>query len=89
MLSGPASRRWRSRRPTQVAPFCRPSWGAILIPPSWSSGIIEVVNEASLAVQLLNRKLTAHYSMVYEPRVTLSGQSIDLLLAYRAFYASG
>ena len=44
--------------------------------------IIEGVNEIAVADQLLKRPLTAHFAMVYEPRVTLSGQSIDFLLRY-------
>jgi hypothetical protein len=45
-------------------------------------GIIEVVNEISVAIQLLKRPLTAHFSLAYEPIVTLSGQSIDYLMSY-------
>jgi hypothetical protein len=47
-----------------------------------ASAIVEVVNEIAVAVQLLSLPLTAHFAMIYEPRVTLSGQSIDFLLAY-------
>src|SRR5260221_8408498 len=47
-----------------------------------ASGIIEVVNEMAVAMRLLSRPLAAHYSMTYEPRVTLSGQSIDFMLTY-------
>jgi hypothetical protein len=44
--------------------------------------IIEGANEIAVADQLLKRPLTAHFAMIYEPRVTLSGQSIDFLLSY-------
>jgi hypothetical protein len=46
-----------------------------------ASVIVEVVNEIAVAVQLLDFPLTAHFEMIYEPKVSLSGQSIDFLLA--------
>jgi hypothetical protein len=45
-----------------------------------ATGIITAVNEIVVAIKLLRVPLTAHFQMVYEPRVTLTGQSIDLLL---------
>ena len=35
-----------------------------------------------MAIELLRQKLTAHFTLVYEPPVTLTGQSIDFLLSY-------
>jgi hypothetical protein len=35
-----------------------------------------------VAIELLRQKLTAHFTLVYEPPVTLTGQSIDVLLSY-------
>jgi len=57
---------------------------------NWEAGrtdgrvIIEVVNEIAVAKQLLKRPLTGHFTMVYEPRTTLSGRSVDFLLRYGA-----
>jgi hypothetical protein len=54
----------------------------------WKAGrtpvtaIIEGVNEIAVADQLLKRPFTGHFTMVYEPPVTPSGQSIDFLLSY-------
>src|SRR5215475_8804442 len=47
-----------------------------------ATGIIESVNEICVAIGLLRQKLTAHFTLVYEPPVTLTGQSIDFLLSY-------
>ena len=47
-----------------------------------ASGIIEGVNEMCVAIELLRQKLTAHFTLVYEPSVTLTGQSVDFLLSY-------
>ena len=46
------------------------------------AGVVEVVNELCVARELLKRPLTAHYTMTYEPKVTLSGASIDFALTY-------
>jgi hypothetical protein len=55
-------------------------WGARRSPDA--SAIIEAANEICVAIQLLKLQFTAHFLMVYEPRITVSGQSIDFLLTY-------
>src|SRR5260370_41378532 len=47
-----------------------------------ASGIIEAVNEICVAIELLRQNLTAAFTLGYEPSVTLTGQSIDVLLSY-------
>jgi hypothetical protein len=47
-----------------------------------ASGVIEAVNEICVAIELLRQKLTAHFTLIYEPSVTLTGRSIDFLLSY-------
>jgi hypothetical protein len=48
-----------------------------------ATGIIESVNEICVAIELLRQRLTGHFTLIYEPPVTLPGQSIDFLLSYR------
>ena len=49
------------------------------MPDAWQ--IVEAVNELCVAVQLIDLTLTGHYTLTYEPRVTLTGASIDFLLS--------
>jgi hypothetical protein len=39
-----------------------------------ASGVIEAVNEICVAIELLRQKLTAHFTLIYEPSVTLTGR---------------
>jgi hypothetical protein len=55
-------------------------WEAGRLPDA--SAIVECNNEICVAIELLGQKLTAHFSLAYEPAVTLTGQSIDFLMSY-------